>query len=200
MSTALADPIEMQNNLFARLSLMFGREVPLYDKSLLVNAVTNRAACTLLGKLHCGFAITDEQLDKVSGERHGAIRIGTPDEYRWIARFFACFGMEPHSFYDMSGIGAKSQPIVATAFRSVSGPEHRVFTSLLLVDSFDQATRDRIIEALAGRRVFSDRARELIERAELGGGLSDADADALIREGTERIFKWTGTAREHDLY
>ena len=54
--------------------------------------------------------------DKTSGERHGAIRIGRPDEYRWIARFFAQFAMEPHNFYDMASVGAKSQPVIATAY------------------------------------------------------------------------------------
>ncbi|NBX25384.1 MAG: DUF1338 family protein, partial [Planctomycetes bacterium] len=110
---------------------MFGREVPLYDRSLLVNRACNTAVCTLVGLLHRGFAISPEQLDRTSGERHGAIRIGRPDEYRWIARFFACFAMEPHNFYDMTAVGGKSQPIIATAFRSVMRPEHRVFTSLL---------------------------------------------------------------------
>lgn len=200
MGDRFVDKIDMQNTLFAELSAMFGREVPLYDKSLLVNSVTNRAVCDLLGKLWRGFTISDEQLEKTSSERHGAIRIGTPEEYRWVARLFACFAMEPHNFYDMSGIGAKSQPIVATAFRSVIRPEHRVFTSLLLVESFDDATRDRIKQALAGRQVFTDRAKELIEKSELQGGLEQSDAEALIREGTEQIFKWTATAREHQLY
>src|SRR5262245_20714713 len=131
MSASFANKIEMQHRLFAELSRMFGLEVPLYDKSLLVNRETNKTVCALLGQLHTGFAITDEQLDKTSGERHGAIRIGKPSEYRWIARFFAAFALEPHNYYDMTNLGGKSQPIVATAFRSVLNPEHRVFTSLL---------------------------------------------------------------------
>ena len=200
MSTPFADRIEMQHRLFSELSAMFGREVPLYDKSLLVNRVTNRAVCDLLAKVHPGFAITDEQIDKTSGERHGAIRIGRPDEYRWIARFFACFAMEPHNFYDMANVGAKSQPIVATAFRSVLNPEHRVFCSLLLIDSFDEETAARIGTVLDQRRVFSDTARALIEKAEAQGGLAPDDADALIKEGTDRIFKWTGRARDFALY
>ncbi len=190
----------MQNRLFAELSRMFGKEVPLYDKALEVNAVTNRAVSDLLARLHKGFSITDEQLNKTSGERHGAIRIGRPDEYRWIARFFGCFAMEPHNFYDMSSVGAKSQPIIATAFRSVVNPEHRVFTSLLQTDYFDPATKTRIENLLAGRQVFSDRAKALVEKSENEGGLSSSDADELIREGSERIFKWTGKARDHQLY
>ena len=179
---------------------MFGQEVPLYDKSLLVNRVVNQALVELLGGLWRGFAISAEQLEQASGERHGAIRIGRPDEYRWIARFFAQFAMEPHAFYDMTNVGAKSQPIIATAFRSRQNPEHRVFTSLLMTDWFDPATRTRIEATLAGRQVFSPEAKRLIEQGERDGGLAWDDADALIREATGRIFKWTGRARDHALY
>ncbi|HYE61879.1 MAG TPA: DUF1338 family protein [Phycisphaerales bacterium] len=198
--TNLADKVEMQNRLFAELSAMFGREVPLYDKSLAVNTVTNTAVCSLLSQIYHSFSITPQQLEKTSGERHGAIRIGRPDEYRWIARFFACFAMEPHNFYDMTNVGGKSQPIIATAFRSVLNPEHRVFTSLLMTDYFDPATRARIEALLATRQVFSDRAKELIQKSEQQGGLSSTDGDALVAEGTQRIFKWTARARDHQLY
>ena len=200
MSTTFADRREMQNTLFAELSRMFGKEVPLYDRSLAVNAETNKAVCALVALLHRGFHITPEQLDRTSGERHGAIRIGRPDEYRWIARFFGCFAMEPHNFYDMTCVGSKSQPIIATAFRSVLRPEHRVFTSLLQVNWFDAETRARIERVLAKRQVFSPRAKELIERCEREGGLSHADFMALVREGTDRIFRWTGKARDLALY
>lgn len=200
MTAAHADKLEMQHRLFAELSRMFGHEVPLYDRSLLVNRVVNESLCTLLAQLWRGFAISAEQLEKTSGERHGAIRIGRPDEYRWIGRFFAQFAMEPHAFYDMTNVGAKSQPIIATAFRSRSNPEHRVFTSLLMTDYFDAATRARIEALLASRQVFSARAKELIEKGERDGGLAWADANALIGEATERIFKWTGRARDHALY
>jgi uncharacterized glyoxalase superfamily metalloenzyme YdcJ len=198
--TSFADPIDMQNRLFAELSRMFGQEVPMYDRSLAVNAECNRAVCDLLAKVHTGFRMSDEQLNKTSSERHGAIRIGRPDEYRWVARFFSCFGMHPHNFYDMTAVGSKSQPIIATAFRSVMNPEHRVFTSLLMTDYFDGATKDRIEQLLAPRAVFSDNAKKLIEKAERQAGLDWADADALIKEGTDRIFRWTGRARDFKLY
>ncbi|MFA6043696.1 MAG: DUF1338 family protein [Phycisphaerales bacterium] len=198
--TAFANKIDMQHRLFSELSRMFGKEVPLYDKALLVNLVCNRAVCDLLGKLHTGFEISDEQIDRTSGERHGAIRIGTPTEYRRVAQFFAAFAMEPHNFYDMTNVGSKSQPIIATAFRSTLNPEHRVFCSLLQTNYFDPGTQGRIDALLATREVFSKRAIELIEKNQRDGGLSAADADALIREGVERIFKWTGKARDHKLY
>ncbi|MEM9752451.1 MAG: DUF1338 family protein [Planctomycetota bacterium] len=200
MAGGPVDRVALQHRLFAELSAMFGAEVPLYDKSLAVNLVCNRAVCELLAVRFDGFAIDGAMIEATSGERHGAIRIGRPDEYRWIGRFFACFAMEPHGFYDMTAIGAKSQPVIATAFRSVINPEHRVFTSLLVSDYFDGATKDRIEAALAGRDVFGDAARRLIEKCEADGGLAEDDAAALIEQATTRIFKWRGEARDHELY
>jgi len=200
MSTNFADKVQMQNRLFAELSRMFGREVPLYDKSLLVNRETNKTVGTLLGRVHVGFSLADEQLDQTSGERHGAIRIGKPSEYRWVARFFAAFAMAPHNYYDMTDVGAKSQPIVATAFRSKLNPEHRIFSSLLMTDYFDATTRARIEALLATREVFSEPAKALVAKNEQQGGLNWDDANQLISEGVNRIFKWTGRARDFQLY
>lgn len=199
-AVAFADKIAMQHKLFAELSAMFGNEVPLYDKSLLVNKVCNESVCTLLSQRHQGFSITEDQLEKASGERHGAIRIGTPEEYRWIAGYFSAFGMEPHNFYDMTSLGGKSQPIIATAFRSPLNPEHRVFTSLLMIENLPPEIRPRVQQLLSGRQVFSDRAKELVEKNDAQGGLEQAEAEELVREGTNRIFKWTAKANDFDLY
>ena len=46
--STVANKIDMQNRLFASLSAMFGKEVPLYDKSLAVNKACNQAVCGLL--------------------------------------------------------------------------------------------------------------------------------------------------------
>jgi uncharacterized glyoxalase superfamily metalloenzyme YdcJ len=200
MPTPFADRLDMQNRLFSELSRMFGREVPLYDTSLAVNHVCNTTVCALLGKRHLGFSVTEAEIKRASGERHGAIRIGRPDEYRWIGRFFACFAMEPHNFYDTTAVGAKSQPVLATAFRSAIQPDHRVFTSLLMTNYFDAKTQSRIEGLLAKRQVFSQAAKDLVEKCEREGGLSQADADHLIAEGVNRIFKWTGRAYDYGLY
>ena len=136
----------------------------------------------------------------MSGERHGAIRIGRPDEYRWVGRFFAAFGMEPHNYYDLTKLGAKSQPIIATAFRARRNPEHRIFCSLLMTDYFAPATRGRLEAQLATREIFSAQAKALIEQHEQAGGLTAAEATQLIQEGVQRIFKWTGRARNYGLY
>lgn len=190
----------MQNRLFASLSASFAEEVPLYGASLGINLACNLAACDLLALAYPGFSIGAEGIATAISERHGAIRIGTPEEYRWVVRFFAMFGMEPHSFYDMTSVGARSQPVIATAFRSRERPDNRVFSSLLMVEYFDDATRARIDALLAPRRIWTERATSLIERGEREGGLSWRDAEALIDEAVNRIFKWTGTARDHALY
>ncbi len=200
MKTGFADKRQMQNMLFSELSNMFGKEVPLYDKSLLANKVCNQTVISLVTALYPHFSISDEQLEKTSGERHGAIRIGKPEEYRWVARYFGAFALEPHNFYDMTNVGAKSQPIIATAFRSSLNPEHRVFCSLLMTDYFDPQTRQRIEALLATRQVFSERAKELIQKSEQHGGLEWNDARLLIEEGATRIFKWTGKAKDFQLY
>lgn len=195
-----SDKIKMQHRLFAELSRMFGQEVPLYDRSLLVNKACNQTVVALLSQLYPGFSLSDTQLDKASGERHGAIRIGKPEEYRWVAGLFAAFGMEPHNYYDMTNVGAKSQPIIATAFRSSINPDHRVFCSLLMTDYFDPQTKQRIESLLAKREVFSAHAKALITKNEAEGGLDETDANALIQECVTRIFKWTGRAHDHQLY
>ncbi len=195
-----ADPIEMQNILFGELSNMFAKEVPMYDRSLAVNHVCNTTVCDLVSRLHVGFTLSPQQLKATSGERHGAIRIGRPDEYRWITRYFSAFAMHPHNFYDMTSVGYKSKPVIATAFRSSVKPEHRMFTSLLVTDFFDAATRARVEALLCTREVISPNAKTLIEKNERQGGLNPQDFHSLVREGVDRIFKWTGRARDHALY
>ena len=200
MGRPFSNRSEMQNRLFAELSQMFGVEVPLYAKSLLVNRCCNKTICTLLAARFADFKLTAAQQEQTSGERHGAIRIGRPDEYRWVGRFFAAFGMEPHNYYDLTKLGAKSQPIIATAFRSRRKPEHRIFCSLLMTDFFAPATRARLETQLATREIFSAQAKALIEQHEQQGGLTADEATQLIQEGVQHIFKWTGRARNYGLY
>lgn len=198
--TILVNKRVMQHELFHELSDMFGREVPMYDRSLVINKSCNRAVCDLLSELYEGLAVSDEQIDAAGGERHGAIRIGRPDEYHWIGRYFACFGMEPHSYFDMTSVGVKSQPILATGFRSTIDPDHRVFASLLQTDFFEDSLQTRIEALLDKREVFPARAKALIEQSEREGGLDREDADELIRCGTEQIFQWRNEANDPELY
>ncbi len=197
------DPRNLQDRLFAALSTMFAAEVPLYGGALAVNDACNDTLLELLGMVQPGLdggAVRGPAGRRLGAERHGAIRIGRGDEYRWVGRLFACFGMEPHGFYDMTSVGAKRQPIMATAFRSRHRPEHRMFCSLLVSDGFPAPLAARVRDALAGRDVFGDRARALVERCEADRGLREADGMALIGECVGRIFAWTGRGGPVELY
>jgi uncharacterized glyoxalase superfamily metalloenzyme YdcJ len=57
-STRLVAKRDLQNRLFAALSAMFAKEVPLYDRSLLVNKACNETICALLSRLHVGFSMS----------------------------------------------------------------------------------------------------------------------------------------------
>ena len=83
----------MQNRLFSELSNMFGKEVPLYDKSQLVNKVCNQTICALLSKInHVGFTyFSEHQLQaKPAGERRSRCpsALASHREYRWVAGYF----------------------------------------------------------------------------------------------------------------
>src|SRR5690606_25397205 len=124
-------------------------------------------------------------LARISEERHGAIRLGTPAELAMMRRAFAVMGMFPVGYYDLSTAGV---PVHSTAFRPISDESlkrnpFRVFTSLLRLDLIaDEALRAEAAAVLAGRKIFTDNAVLLIEKAERDGGLGAADAEQFVRE------------------
>lgn len=195
-STATPNPkAPLRKRLFAALSALYAREVPLYDKLLeTVFEVNGGIAARDPGRLPPGRTVNE-----ISAERHGAIRLGKPEEMRDMARFFACLDMMPVNFYNLAEAGAKSQPVISTAFRPLEDADHRVFCSLLMTDGFPPATRRRVEDALRDRRIFSERLLRLIRISEDEGGLSGENADAFLAEATE-LFAWRGTARDHGLY
>ena len=102
-------------------------------------------------------------------ERHGAIRLGTPEELSTIRRLFMVMGMVPVGYYDLSVSGI---PVHSTAFRPTSEEAlrrnpFRVFTSLLRLDLIeDGEARRAAAAALARRNIFTPRCMELIEQFE----------------------------------
>lgn len=99
---------------FARsLSAMYGTEVPAYNTLVDVSTAVN----TDFVAAHPDTAERLGRIDRVTAERHGAIRVGTASELRRVAQIFAALGMEPVGFYDLRGDEATSLPIVSTAFR-----------------------------------------------------------------------------------
>ena len=135
-------------------------------------------------------------LDRLSGERHGAIRVGTADELRQCARAFAIMGMEPVGYYDLAPAGV---PVHSTAFRPVDPAAlarnpFRLFTSLLRLELIaDEVLRAEAAAILPRRQIITPDALALIDQAERDGGLEEVDADRFVTELLE-TFRWHAQA------
>ncbi len=174
---------------FARhLSAMYGTEVPAYNT--LVD--TSTAVNSDFVAAHPETAERLGSIDRVTAERHGAIRVGTARELARVAQVFAALGMEPVGFYDLRGDAATSLPIVSTAFRpttkeALAKNPFRVFTSVLVTDDrryFDAALQEELDAFLAQRELFPDEVVALAAGAEREGGLDDDDAERFLRAAT----------------
>ncbi|MEU5899658.1 2-oxoadipate dioxygenase/decarboxylase [Streptomyces venezuelae] len=167
-----------------RLSRMYGREVPAYTTLVDVSREVNENVLRRRG--------TDAErlgsIGRVTAERHGAIRVGTPRELQQVARVFGALGMHPVGFYDLREPPASALPIVSTAFRPVDEDElarnpFRVFTSMLTVADarfFDDGLRSRLDAFLADRELFPPELLALADRAEAERELSEADAERFL--------------------
>ncbi|MEU6775032.1 VOC family protein [Streptomyces sp. NPDC046759] len=168
-----------------RLSRMYGQEVPAYatlvDVSREVNEDVLRARgadAERLGSIH-----------RVTAERHGAIRVGTPDELRQVARIFAALGRHPVGFYDLREAAASAVPVVSTAFRPVDGAElarnpFRVFTSMLTPADprfFDADLRTRLEAFLADRELFPPELLAPADRAAAERELPAEQAERFLQ-------------------
>ncbi|WP_338897075.1 VOC family protein [Streptomyces sp. TG1A-60] len=169
----------------ARLSDMYGREVPAYTTLVDVSREVNEEVLRARG----ADAERLGSISRVTAERHGAIRVGTPAELRQVARVFGALGMHPVGFYDLREAASSAVPVVSTAFRPVDGDElarnpFRVFTSMLTPADprfFDTDLRDRLETFLAARELFPPTLLDLADRAEAEGGLSEQDAEPFLR-------------------
>ncbi|WP_328692064.1 VOC family protein [Streptomyces caniferus] len=167
-----------------RLSDMYGREVPAYTTLVDVSREVNEDVLRAQG----ADAERLGSIGRVTAERHGAIRVGTPDELRQVARIFGALGMHPVGFYDLREAAASAVPVVSTAFRPVDGEElarnpFRVFTSLLTPADprfFDPDLRARLENFLAGRELFPPELLDLADRAERAAELPEEDAERFL--------------------
>ncbi|WP_379769297.1 VOC family protein [Flaviflagellibacter deserti] len=180
----------------AAMSAMYRTEVPAYGE--LISLVADVNARTLAASLD-----ETDTLDRISEERHGAIRLGTEAELAMMRRVFAVMGMFPVGYYDLSEAGV---PVHSTAFRPVDDAAlkispFRVFTSLLRLDLIEDAgLRDEAEEILAARRIFSPAAVALVEKAEFEGGLAEPDVASFISE-ILKTFRWNEQASiSHERY
>ncbi|WP_300532989.1 VOC family protein [uncultured Mameliella sp.] len=183
-------PSQIRAEFSAAMSEMYRTEVPAYGTLVEIVEDVNAA---VLERDDNALALTPgEDTNRISAERHGAIRLGTPEELAMMGRVFAVMGMEPVGYYDLS---VASVPVHSTAFRPIGRDAlaenpFRVFTSLLRLELIaDETLRDKAAATLARRRIFTEGAIALTEKAEADGGLSAEDAKRFVGEVLE-TFRW----------
>lgn len=182
---------DIRSDFSLAMSAMYRDEVPAYGTLMSLVATVNDAVLAADAQLKERLEATDT-LERISEERHGAIRLGTAQELSMMRRVFAVMGMYPVGYYDLSTAGV---PVHSTAFRPVGAKSlnrnpFRVFTSLLRLDLIaDETLRKDAAAVLASRKIFTDAAVALVEKAERDGGLDAADAARFVQEVLE-TFRW----------
>ncbi|WP_445169148.1 2-oxoadipate dioxygenase/decarboxylase [Mycolicibacterium sp. Dal123E01] len=173
---------QLRARFAAALSAMYGTEVPAYTTLVEVTEDVNRDhAATHRHAERLG------SLERVTAERHGAIRVGTPLELADVADLFAAFGMYPVGFYDLRA-AASPVPVVSTAFRPVDATElarnpFRVFTSMLATRDarfFGTDLRNRVDEFLCRRALFDPDLIADARRIAAADGCDAEQAEAFV--------------------
>ncbi|KAM6516101.1 hypothetical protein FALCPG4_014286 [Fusarium falciforme] len=179
----IATPNAIRALFSSALSNMYQREVPQYGTLLKLVSDINRQKDVNIQH-------------RIEVERHGAIRLGTPEELATMRRLFSVMGMHPVGYYDLT---VASLPVHATCFRPLTKEAlaynpFRVFTSLLRLELIqDESLRLQAAEILSKRNIFTPRCIELIEMFETEGALSQAAAQEFIKEALE-TFRWHKTS------
>ena len=191
MSQSFINPDQIRAWFSRAMSDMYKLEVPLYDTLFDLVAQVNAKTMAEQPDLAAQLARTGE-IERLDIERHGAIRVGTPEELANLRRVFAVMGMQPVGYYDLSPAGV---PVHSTAFRAtheaaLQASPFRVFTSLLRLELIDDAAvREKAARILAARQIFTDRVLELTVCFEAQGGLNEADAQEFVAEALH-TFRW----------
>jgi len=182
MSAPVVATWQLRSRFAAALSAMYGTEVPAYTTLVEVSGAVNRdyvAGHPDAGRLG--------SIERVTAERHGAIRVGTPAELTDVADLFAAFGMYPVGYYDLRE-AASPVPVVSTAFRPVDAAElarnpFRVFTSMLATRDgrfFGADLRRRVDEFLSRRALFDPDLIALARRIAADDGCDAQTADDFV--------------------
>lgn len=184
-------PSEIRAHFAQAMSELYRSEVPLYgDLVELVRHINQQVL-----KQDPTLNQQAEQagtLQRLSAERHGAIRLGKAEELSTMRRLFSVMGMYPVGYYDLTGAGL---PVHSTAFRPVDLAElnanpFRIFTSLLRLELIeDRALREQAESLLNTRSIFTPGVKELIEAHQAQGGLNAQQAEDFIHEALQ-TFRW----------
>lgn len=182
---------EVRDKFATAMSQMYQAEVPQYGDLLKLVAAVNSETLAKQPALSQQLTVNDE-LARLSVERHGAIRVGTAQELGTLKRLFAVMGMYPVGYYDLSAAGV---PVHSTAFRPIEKTAlarnpFRIFTSLLRLELIESPQlRAQAADILAKRDIFTPRVRELIEVHEQQGALTSAQAHEFVTEALA-TFRW----------
>lgn len=179
----VVSPTDLRAAFARSLSRLYGTEVPAYTRLVETCAEINAEVLERSGAAAERFG----SIERVTAERHGAMRVGTPEEMQQVARVFGACGMYPVGFYDLRE-ATPPIPVVSTAFRPTDRAElaanpFRVFTSMLVVDDrrfFDARTEAALREFLAARTLFPDEVLDLADRMESEHELSADEADRFL--------------------
>lgn len=186
-----------------RLSAMYGDEVPAYNTLVEVSTEVNEDFLKRKG----AEAERLGSISRVTAERHGAIRVGSPKEMAQVGRVFAAFGMHPVGFYDLRDASKSSVPVVSTAFRPVDRDElaknpFRVFTSMLAAEDprfFTKELQAQLREFISARTLFPEELLELADKAAANAGLDETDGGRLLDLATA-AFKLSDDPVDHAWY
>ncbi len=178
--------------LFSRaMSNMYQREVPQYKTLMDIVSKVNDSVLQKNPQLKQQLKEINA-LNRINEERHGAIRLGTPQELRTIRQLFAVMGMYPVNYYDLTVAGI---PVHSTAFRPIEDVDlqnnpFRVFTSLLRIDLIEDAGVRHLAKAiLAKRDIFTPETLSLIHLSEAQGGLTQTQAKEFVAQAIQ-TFRW----------
>ena len=201
--TNILSMADLRAEFALRLAELYGTEVPAYNTLVDVSREVNEDYIAANG----ADAERLGSIDRVTAERHGAIRVGSPRELAQAARIFAGFGMHPVGFYDLRDAAKSSVPVVSTAFRPIGADElaknpFRVFTSMLVHTDrrfFDAQTEAKLEQFIGARTLFGAELLKLADRSAAEGGLSSEDAARYLDLATAAFELFTEPV-DHDWY
>lgn len=199
------DPDALRTTFALAMSAMYKAEVPLYGDLIRIVQQVNQDAQAAKRRGLNGSATMDASIERLTLERHGAIRLGTPRELRTVRRIFALLGMRAVGYYDLSVAGL---PMHATCFRptstiSLERNPFRVFTTLLRPEPLKSGrARAVALDLLERRNIFTDALVDLLDTAEhaQGGRLTSEQGERFVVEAL-RTFGWQPlAAATHEEY
>lgn len=195
-------PADIRQSFSSAMSAMYSKEVPLYGELLDLVGHSNRSILERDTDLREKLEATDN-LDRIHVERHGAIRVGLPEELAQVAQVLKVMDMVPTGYYDLASANI---PVHATCFRPHKSSEltknpFRLFVSLLRPELISSdVLRDKALDILSHRQIFSKRMFELLNVFNANQGLVESEAREFVSEAT-KSFQWhTSAAVTQDVY